>query len=49
MAKKVIAGLKKATGVVKIIRPVKSSKTGKYRYKEEIIPKDEMPEVLKNR
>lgn len=48
MAKKVIAGLKKATEVVKVIRPIKSPKTGKYRFKTEYIPKDSVTEYLKN-
>jgi len=48
MAKKVIAGLKKETGVVKVIVPVKSEKTGKYRFKEEIISKDRIDEFIKS-
>lgn len=49
MAKKVIAGLRKATGVVKVIRPVKSEKTGKYRFKEEIVAKENLQEFLQKK
>ena len=48
MAKKVVAGMKKATGVVKVIKPVKSEKSGKYRFKEEVISKDSVNEFLKS-
>lgn len=46
MAKKVVAGLKKATNIVKVISPVKSAKTGKYRFKIDIIDKEELNEFL---
>ena len=48
MAKKVVAGLKKATTIVKVITPVKSDKTGKYRFREDIIDKEELTEFLKD-
>ncbi len=47
MAKKVVAGLKKATTLVKVIRPVKSEKTGRYKFREDIIDKDKIQEFLK--
>jgi hypothetical protein len=49
MAKKVIAGLRKATGAVKVIRPIKSEKTGKYRFKEEVIAKENLQEYLQKK
>lgn len=48
MAKKVVAELKKATSIVKIIKPIKNSKTGKYRFKTEIIDKVDLQEHLKD-
>jgi hypothetical protein len=48
MAKKVVAGLKKATSIVKILKPVKHPKTGKYRFKIEIVDKTEVQEHLKD-
>ncbi len=48
MAKKVVAGMKKATGAVKVIKPVKSEKSGKYRFKEEVISKDLLSDFLKS-
>lgn len=48
MAKKVVAGMKKATGVVKVIKPVKSEKTGKYRFKEEVVPKEAVNDFIKS-
>ncbi len=48
MAKKVVAGMKKATGVIKVIRPVKKQETGKYRFREDIVAKDNLNEFLKN-
>jgi len=47
MAKKVVAGLRKATNIVKVISPVKSKKTGKYRFREDIIDKEELNQFLK--
>jgi hypothetical protein len=42
MAKKVVATLKKGDtkGYIKVIKPIKSSKTGAYTFKEEILPED---------
>ncbi|MFN3403761.1 MAG: DUF4295 domain-containing protein [Cytophagaceae bacterium] len=50
MAKKVVATLKKADagkGYAKIIKAVKSEKTGSYTFKEEIVPVDQVQEALK--
>ena len=50
MAKKVVATLKKAEagkGYAKIIKAVKSEKTGSYMFKEEIVPVDQVQEALK--
>jgi len=48
MAKKVVASLKKADGknFAKVIRAVKSEKTGSYIFKEEIVPADQVKDVL---
>jgi hypothetical protein len=48
MAKKVVATLKKAEGknFAKVIRAIKSEKTGAYTFKEEIVPADLVKEVL---
>lgn len=48
MAKKVVATLKKADakGVAKVIKAVKSPKTGAYTFKEEIIPLDDVKNFL---
>ncbi len=48
MAKKVIATLKTTTGkdYAKVIRMVKSPKTGAYTFKEEIVPNDMVKEYL---
>jgi hypothetical protein len=48
MAKKVVASLKKTDGknYAKIIRAVKSEKTGAYTFKEEIVPSDTVKEAL---
>lgn len=46
MAKKVVAGLKKAKNVVKVIIPIKSKKTGIYSYREDIISKEAVKEHL---
>jgi len=49
MAKKVVATLKKkdAKGFAKVVKAVKSAKTGAYTFKEEIIPVDDVKEYLK--
>ena len=48
MAKKVVATLKKAEGknFAKVIRTVKSEKTGAYTFREEIVPVDLVKETL---
>ena len=48
MAKKVVASLKKTDGksYAKVIRAVKSAKTGAYTFKEEIVAADLVKEVL---
>jgi len=48
MAKKVVATLKKTRekNYAKVIKAVKSSKTGAYTFKEEIVPEDMVKEVL---
>lgn len=48
MAKKVVASLKKTDGknYAKVIRAVKSDKTGAYIFKEEIISADLVKETL---
>jgi hypothetical protein len=48
MAKKVVATLKKADGksYAKVIKAVKSAKTGAYTFKEEIVPADLVKETL---
>lgn len=48
MAKKVVASLKKTDGksYAKVIRAVKSEKTGAYTFKEEIVPAEMVKEVL---
>ena len=47
MAKKVVATLKKTDGksFAKVIRAVKSEKTGAYTFKEEIVPADLVKET----
>ncbi|WP_017731171.1 DUF4295 domain-containing protein [Nafulsella turpanensis] len=49
MAKKVVATLKnkEAKGFAKVIKAVKSPKTGAYTFKEEIVPVDDVKEALK--
>jgi hypothetical protein len=51
MAKKVIATLKTSTGkdYAKVIRMVKSSKTGAFTFKEEIVPNDQVKEYLEKK
>lgn len=48
MAKKVVASLKKTDGksYAKVIRAVKSPKTGAYTFREEIVAADLVKEVL---
>lgn len=48
MAKKVVATMKTATGkdFSKVIRMVKSPKTGAYTFKEEIVPNDQIKEYF---
>ena len=48
MAKKVVATLKKAEGknFAKVIRAIKSEKTGAYTFREEIVPVDLVKETL---
>lgn len=48
MAKKVVASLKKTDlkSFAKVIRAVKSEKTGAYSFKEEIVPADLVKETL---
>ena len=48
MAKKVVASLKKTDGknFAKVIRAVKSEKTGAYIFKEEIVSADLVKETL---
>ncbi|MDR0763940.1 MAG: DUF4295 domain-containing protein [Bacteroidales bacterium] len=48
MAKKVVATLKTSTGkdFAKVVKLVKSPKTGAYTFKEEIIPNDSVKEYF---
>ncbi|MCU0448405.1 MAG: DUF4295 domain-containing protein [Bernardetiaceae bacterium] len=48
MAKKVVATLKKEGGVkyTRIVKAVKSPKTGAYIFKEEIVPEDQAKNAL---
>lgn len=48
MAKKVVASLKKTDGksYAKVIRAVRSEKTGAYTFKEEIVSSDLVKETL---
>ncbi len=48
MAKKVVATLKTSTGkdYAKVVKVVKSPKTGAYTFKEEIIPNDKVKEYF---
>jgi Domain of unknown function (DUF4295) len=49
MAKKVVATLKQkdTKGYAKVIRTVRSDKTGAYTFREEIVPVDEVQNALK--
>ena len=51
MAKKVVATLKTADGrgFAKIIKMVKSPKTGAYTFKEQMVPNDQVKEAVKNK
>jgi len=48
MAKKVVATLRTSTGkdFAKVIRMVKSPKTGAYAFKESIVPNEQVKEFL---
>lgn len=48
MAKKVVASLQKKEGknFAKVVRAIRSEKSGAYTYKEEIVPIDMVKEVL---
>lgn len=48
MAKKVVATLQSGAGknLTKVIRVVKSKKTGAYTFKEDIVPNDKVKEHL---
>lgn len=46
MAKKVVATLRKGKDYAKVIRSVKSKETGAYTFKEEMVPIDQVKEVL---
>ena len=48
MAKKVVATLKQPGGVkyAKVIKAIKSEKTGAYSFKEEMVPESEVKNVL---
>tara|TARA_B100002051_G_C16390582_1_gene464983 strand:- start:489 stop:644 length:156 start_codon:yes stop_codon:yes gene_type:complete len=48
MAKKVVATLKQPGGAkfAKVIRAVKSEKTGAYTFREEMVPEGQVKEVL---
>lgn len=48
MAKKVVATLKTSTGkdYAKVVKVIKSPKTGAYAFKEEIIPNDKVKEYF---
>ncbi len=51
MAKKVVATLQKGEGkhMSKVIRMVKSPKTGAYMFKEEIVHNDKVKELLEKK
>ncbi len=51
MAKKVVASFKSSTGkdFTKVIRMMKSSKTGAYIFKETIVPNDQVKPFLSNK
>ena len=49
MAKKVVATLKTGDGrgFAKVIKMVKSPKTGAYTFKEQMVPSDQVKEIVK--
>jgi len=49
MAKKVVASLQKGAGkgYAKVVRMVKSEKTGAYTFQEEIVPNDNVKDYFK--
>ncbi len=49
MAKKVVATLKTSSGKdwAKVIKAVKSPKTGAYTFREEMVPVDQVQNILK--
>ncbi len=51
MAKKVVASLQKGAGKAysKVIKMVKSEKTGAYKFVEEIIPNDTVSDYFKSK
>jgi len=49
MAKKVVATLRKAKDQVKLIRAIKSPKSGHYSFREEMVPKDQLQDALKRK
>ena len=49
MAKKVVATLKKGKEFAKVIKTVRSHKTGAYSFKEEMVPVDMVKEVLESK
>ena len=50
MAKKVVATLKKAgsRNYTKVIKAIKSEKTGAYTFKEQMVPTEMVKQVLEN-
>ena len=50
MAKKVVASLQKGEGknFAKVIKAVKSEKTGAYTFREEMVPLDQVQSALKS-
>jgi hypothetical protein len=48
MAKKVVATLRTSSGkdYAKVVKMVKSPKTGAYSFKESVVPNDQVKEVL---
>jgi hypothetical protein len=46
MAKKVVATLRKGKDYAKVIRAIKSKETGNYSFKEEMVPIDQVKEIL---
>ena len=51
MAKKVVATLKTGTGknVTKVIKMVKSDKTGAYMFKEDILPNEQVKDFFEKK